>query len=153
MKMIPLKTKKRLDGSIYMAMSSVSQSRSPFLQQLLDLELSFLPCKKSCQFRLCYESSFEMILTTNKRFLFPSAIFIFLLALVGVFYPYNRGALFTALVVIYALTSGIAGYTGTSFYLQLEGKNWVSHALLCIFLSFFNHFCALCLNIHFTHFR
>ena len=54
-----------------------------------------------------------------------SAIFIFVLALVGVFYPYNRGALFTALVVIYALTSGIAGYTATSFYCQFEGANWV----------------------------
>jgi len=54
-----------------------------------------------------------------------STVFIFLLALVGVFYPYNRGALFTALVVIYALTSGIAGYTATSFYCQLEGTNWV----------------------------
>jgi hypothetical protein len=52
-------------------------------------------------------------------------VFIFILALVGVFYPYNRGALFTALVVIYALTSGIAGYTATSFYCQLEGTNWV----------------------------
>lgn len=41
------------------------------------------------------------------------------------FYPYNRGALFTALVVIYALTSGIAGYTASSFYHQLEGTNWV----------------------------
>lgn len=55
-----------------------------------------------------------------------STVFIFMLALVGVFYPYNRGALFTALVVIYALTSGIAGYTATSFYCQLEGTNWVS---------------------------
>lgn len=54
-----------------------------------------------------------------------STVFIFILALVGVFYPYNRGALFTALVVIYALTSGIAGYTATSFYCQLEGTNWV----------------------------
>jgi hypothetical protein len=35
--------------------------------------------------------------------------FIFLLAPVGVLCPYNRGALFTALVIIYALTSGIAG--------------------------------------------
>lgn len=49
-----------------------------------------------------------------------------MLALVGVFYPYNRGALFTALVVIYALTSGIAGYIATSFYCQLEGTNWVN---------------------------
>ncbi|CAF2258576.1 unnamed protein product [Brassica napus] len=57
--------------------------------------------------------------------LFTLTIFIFMLALVGVFYPYNRGALFTALVVIYALTSGIAGYTSASFYCQLEGKSWI----------------------------
>ncbi|KAE8684681.1 Transmembrane 9 superfamily member 2 [Hibiscus syriacus] len=49
---------------------------------------------------------------------------------VGVFYPYNRGALFTALVVIYALTSGIAGYTAATFYGQLEGTNWVRNLLL-----------------------
>lgn len=52
-------------------------------------------------------------------------MFIFLLALVGVFYPYNRGAFFTALIVIYSLTSGVAGYTSTNLYLQLEGTNWV----------------------------
>ena len=64
-------------------------------------------------------------------------MFIFILALVGVFYPYNRGSLFTALVVIYALTSGIAGYTATSFYCQLEGNNWVSvHRLLPIEVAF-----------------
>ncbi|XP_060200908.1 transmembrane 9 superfamily member 3-like [Lycium barbarum] len=59
--------------------------------------------------------------------LFTLTIFIFLMALVGVFYPYNRGALFTALLVIYALTSGVAGYTATSFYCQLEGTNWVKN--------------------------
>jgi hypothetical protein len=69
-----------------------------------------------------------------------SAISIFLLAIVGVFYPYNRGALFTALVVIYALTSGIAGYTATSFYLQLDGTNWVRHAFMHCFLKFFGAF-------------
>lgn len=47
MKMSPLKTKRRLDGSIFMVMSSVSPNRSLFLQQLLDLELSYLPCKTS----------------------------------------------------------------------------------------------------------
>ncbi|KAL4319606.1 hypothetical protein GQ457_18G023660 [Hibiscus cannabinus] len=41
--------------------------------------------------------------------LFTLMVFIFMLALVTVFYPYNRGALFTALLVIYALTSRIAG--------------------------------------------
>ncbi|GAA0157288.1 transporter [Lithospermum erythrorhizon] len=62
--------------------------------------------------------------------LFTLTLFIFIMALVGVFYPYNRGALFTALVVIYALTSGIAGYTAASFYCQLEGTNWVRNLLL-----------------------
>ncbi|XP_009615617.1 transmembrane 9 superfamily member 3-like isoform X1 [Nicotiana tomentosiformis] len=62
--------------------------------------------------------------------LFTLTLFVFLLALVGVFYPYNRGALFTALLVIYALTSGVAGYTATSFYCQLEGTNWVRNLVL-----------------------
>ncbi|CAH8353791.1 unnamed protein product [Eruca vesicaria subsp. sativa] len=78
--------------------------------------------------------------------LFTLTIFIFMLALVGVFYPYNRGALFTALVVIYALTSGIAGYTSASFYYQLEGKSWVRNLLLtgCLFCGpLFLTFCFL----------
>ncbi|XP_074579396.1 transmembrane 9 superfamily member 2-like [Curcuma longa] len=78
--------------------------------------------------------------------LFTLTVFIFVLALVGVFYPYNRGSLFTALVVIYALTSGIAGYTATSFYCQLEGTNWVRNLLLtgCLFCGpLFLTFCFL----------
>ncbi|GMY24765.1 transmembrane 9 superfamily member 2-like [Fagus crenata] len=76
-----------------------------------------------------YRSLFAAALGSGTQ-LFTLATFIFLLALVGVFYPYNRGALFTALVVIYALTSGIAGYTAASFYCQLEGNNWVRNLLL-----------------------
>ncbi|PSS36629.1 Transmembrane 9 superfamily member 3 like [Actinidia chinensis var. chinensis] len=72
-----------------------------------------------------YKSFFAAALGSGTQ-LFTLTIFIFVLALVGVFYPYNRGALFTALVVIYALTSGIAGYTAASFYCQLEGTNWSS---------------------------
>jgi len=80
------------------------------------------------------KSLFSAALGTGTQ-LFALTTFIFLLALVGVFYPYNRGALFTALVVIYALTSGIAGYVATSFYSQLEGTNWVRNLLLtgCLF--------------------
>ncbi|KAJ0964419.1 hypothetical protein J5N97_029541 [Dioscorea zingiberensis] len=76
-----------------------------------------------------HKSLFSAVIGSGTQLL-ALAIFIFLLAIVGVFYPYNRGALFTALVVIYALTSGIAGYTATSFYLQLEGTNWVRNLLL-----------------------
>ncbi|CAL9770817.1 unnamed protein product [Musa acuminata subsp. burmannicoides] len=78
--------------------------------------------------------------------LFALTVFIFILALVGAFYPYNRGALFTALVVVYALTSGIAGYTASSFYCQLEGTNWVRNVLLTGFLfcgPLFLTFCFL----------
>ncbi|GAA0138755.1 transporter [Lithospermum erythrorhizon] len=78
--------------------------------------------------------------------LFTLMVFIFILALVGVFYPYNRGALFTALLVIYALTSGVAGYNSTSFYCQFEGTNWVKNLLLAGFLfcgPLFLTFCFL----------
>uniref|UniRef100_A0A1D1XZ19 Transmembrane 9 superfamily member n=1 Tax=Anthurium amnicola TaxID=1678845 RepID=A0A1D1XZ19_9ARAE len=92
-----------------------------------------------------YKSLFSAVLGSGTQLL-ALAIFIFLLALVGVFYPYNRGAFFTALVVIYALTSGIAGYTATSMYLQLEGTNWVRNLLLtgCLFCGpLFLTFCFL----------
>eukprot|EP00256_Glycine_max_P055454 XP_014622643.1 transmembrane 9 superfamily member 2 isoform X2 [Glycine max] len=76
-----------------------------------------------------FKSLFAAALGTGTQ-LFTLTIFIFMLALVGVFYPYNRGALFTALVIIYALTSGIAGYYAASFYYMIEGKNWVKILLL-----------------------
>ena len=34
---------------------------------------------------------------------------VFMLSLVGMFYPYNRGAMLSACVVLYALTAGISG--------------------------------------------
>ncbi|KAA3466304.1 transmembrane 9 superfamily member 2-like [Gossypium australe] len=92
-----------------------------------------------------YKSLFAAALGSGTQ-LFTLTVFIFMLALVGVFYPYNRGALFTALVVIYALTSGIAGYVATSFYCQLEGTNWVRNLLLtgCLFCGpLFLTFCFL----------
>ncbi|KAI4299650.1 hypothetical protein L6164_033086 [Bauhinia variegata] len=76
--------------------------------------------------------------------LFTLSIFIFMLALVGVFYQYNRGSLITALVLIYAFTSGIAGYSSASFYHMLEGKNWARNLIFTgslfsapLFLTFF----------------
>lgn len=92
-----------------------------------------------------HKSLFSAVLGSGTQLL-ALAIFIFMLALVGVFYPYNRGALYTALVVIYALTSGIAGYTAASFYRQLEGTNWVRNLLFtgCLFCGpLFLTFCFL----------
>lgn len=81
-----------------------------------------------------HKSLFSAVLGSGTQLLVLT-IFIFVLSLVGVFYPYNRGALYTALVIIYALTSGIAGYVAASFYGQLEGRNWVRNLLLtgCLF--------------------
>ncbi|PKA66220.1 hypothetical protein AXF42_Ash006917 [Apostasia shenzhenica] len=92
-----------------------------------------------------YKSLFAAVIGSGTQLL-ALTMFIFLLALVGVFYPYNRGALFTALVVIYALTSGIAGYTASNLYLQFEGANWVRNLLLtgCLFCGpLFMTFCFL----------
>jgi MFS family permease len=59
---------------------------------------------------------------------------VFALALVGAFYPYNRGAMFTALIVLYALTAGIAGYSSASYYKQMGGTKWVTNLLLAAFI-------------------
>ncbi|KAK9803193.1 hypothetical protein WJX73_001092 [Symbiochloris irregularis] len=61
---------------------------------------------------------------------FAMAMSIFALALVGLFYPYNRGSLLTACVVLYALTAGIAGYTSLTLYRMLGGSNWVRCVLM-----------------------
>jgi hypothetical protein len=62
--------------------------------------------------------------------IFCLSLCIFALALVGVFYPYNRGALFTALIVLYALTACIAGYISTSYYMQVRAPNRCMHSPL-----------------------
>ncbi|KAI5069312.1 hypothetical protein GOP47_0015613 [Adiantum capillus-veneris] len=92
-----------------------------------------------------HKSLFCAVLGSGTQLL-TLAIFIFVLALVGVFYPYNRGALFSALVIIYALTSGIAGYNAGSYYRQMEGIHWVRNLILTGFLfcgPFFLTFCFL----------
>ena len=42
----------------------------------------------------------------------------------------SRGGLYVALIVLYAATSGIAGYSSASYYKQMEGVNWVSRQRL-----------------------
>mmetsp|Transcript_13838 Transcript_13838/g.29854 ORF Transcript_13838/g.29854 Transcript_13838/m.29854 type:complete len:608 (+) Transcript_13838:164-1987(+) len=66
--------------------------------------------------------------------IFYLSLFIFGMALVGAFYPYNRGALYTAIIVMYALTACIAGYVAASYYKQMEGELWVRNILLTCFI-------------------
>ncbi|CAI7922826.1 unnamed protein product, partial [Closterium sp. NIES-53] len=77
---------------------------------------------------------FCAVLGSGTQLLFL-VLFMFILTLVGVLYPFNNGGWWTALVVIYALTSGIAGYTSASFYKQMEGTNWAHSIVLtgCVF--------------------
>eukprot|EP00003_Mantamonas_plastica_P025064 TRINITY_DN4827_c0_g1_i5.p1 TRINITY_DN4827_c0_g1~~TRINITY_DN4827_c0_g1_i5.p1 ORF type:complete len:522 (+),score=117.36 TRINITY_DN4827_c0_g1_i5:3-1568(+) len=62
--------------------------------------------------------------------LFTLAMFILLLAVVGVFYPHNRGALYTASIVLYALTAGVGGFFSSKYYIQMGGKHWAWNVLL-----------------------
>ncbi|CAI5466688.1 unnamed protein product [Closterium sp. Yama58-4] len=77
---------------------------------------------------------FCAVLGSGTQLLFL-VLFMFFLTLVGVLYPFNHGASWTALVVIYALTSGIAGYTSASFLKQMEGTSWARNIVLtgCVF--------------------
>eukprot|EP00958_Prasinococcus_capsulatus_P019085 scaffold2298_cov388-Prasinococcus_capsulatus_cf.AAC.14 len=79
------------------------------------------------------KSLFCAFVGTGTQLLFM-VFFIFMLALVGVFYPYNRGALFTACILIYACTAGIAGYISSLYYKQMEGTNWVRNVILTAML-------------------
>ncbi|CAK7329110.1 unnamed protein product [Dovyalis caffra] len=56
--------------------------------------------------------------------------FLFVLAFVGILYPYNRGALFTSFVLLYALTSVVGGYTAASFHNQFSENGWERSVLL-----------------------
>ncbi|KAG2449123.1 hypothetical protein HYH02_005871 [Chlamydomonas schloesseri] len=80
-----------------------------------------------------YKNLFCAFVGTGTQ-LFYLALFVFVLALVGVFYPYNRGALYSALIALYALTAGIAGFVASSYYKQMEGELWVRNILLTCFV-------------------
>jgi len=72
------------------------------------------------------------------------AVGILLLALVGMFYPGSRGSLYTAAIVLYALTSAIAGAVSGNFFKKLGGTKWAWNIVLTASLyaaPFFLIFC------------
>jgi len=73
-------------------------------------------------------------------------IILLCLSVIGTFYPGNRGSVYTAFVILYALTSYIAGYVSTRLYVQLGGDKWASNAVLTALLFtgpfFLNIFCC-----------
>lgn len=54
---------------------------------------------------------------------------VILLAALADFYE-DRGAIMTALVICYTLTSFIGGYASAGFYTRMGGKNWIQVLLL-----------------------
>jgi len=53
--------------------------------------------------------------------LFSLVIFLLLLAIMNMFYPGNRGAMYTAAIVLYAVTAGTAGFVSAYMYCRLLG--------------------------------
>nr|XP_043613334.1 transmembrane 9 superfamily member 2-like [Erigeron canadensis] len=52
------------------------------------------------------------------------------LGLQGFFLPYVRGVFWNSLVIVYAVTNVVSGYTSVSFYSQLEGTTWMNNLLV-----------------------
>ena len=51
------------------------------------------------------------------------------LAVVGIFYHSSRGSMYSAGIVLYCLTTYIAGYVSCQLYLQLGGDKWATNAI------------------------
>ena len=82
----------------------------------------------------------------NGTQIFVLVVSLLLLLLAGTFYPGTRGSLYLSAVILYALTSIIAGYTSTYFYLQLNGTKWAIQSVVtaCLFaIPFFMTFCII----------
>jgi len=54
--------------------------------------------------------------------LFALVLFLLILAIMNIFYPGNRGAMYTAAIVLYALTAGFAGFVSAHLYCRLVGS-------------------------------
>jgi len=65
--------------------------------------------------------------------LFTLVFFILVLAVMNMFYPGNRGAMYTAAIVLYALTAGTAGFVSAHIYCRLsagESARWAWNLVL-----------------------
>ncbi|CAH1424124.1 unnamed protein product [Lactuca virosa] len=76
-----------------------------------------------------HKSLFAVALGVSSQLLLM-IIAILALRLLGVFQPYMRGIIWNALIIVYAVTFVVSGYTSVSFYSQLEGTNWIKNLLV-----------------------
>ena len=73
-------------------------------------------------------------------------IIIFALAMLDVFYPYNRGAFYTAAIISLCLTSIIGGYVSGSLHRQMEGNRWAGTMVLTIMCTVLPFMLVFCFN-------
>lgn len=59
----------------------------------------------------------------------PSLVII-VMALLGMFNVHRHGAINSAAIVLYALTSCVSGYVSCCFYTQINGQRWVWNIIL-----------------------
>lgn len=76
-----------------------------------------------------YRSFFCAFLGVGSQFLAISACMLFL-ALSGLYFPGNEGAIDVSAIVLYALTAIIAGERSTYFYTHMGGKAWSWNVVL-----------------------
>ncbi|KAF6017703.1 TM9SF1 [Bugula neritina] len=80
------------------------------------------------------KSLFCAVLGVGSQFL-TVATGCLLLALLGTFNVHKHGQLNTAAIILYAFTSGVAGYVAASMYKMMDGERWVWNINLtsCLF--------------------
>jgi hypothetical protein len=76
-----------------------------------------------------HPSLFSALVGHGMQFL-AIAFGVLLLAIVGVFYPTNKGGMQTAALVLYILTSFVAGYTSAALYHKMGGTQWAWNCVL-----------------------
>ncbi|CAG2191539.1 TM9SF1 [Mytilus edulis] len=83
-----------------------------------------------------FKSLFTAILGVGSQFL-ALATGIMVMAVLGMFNVHHHGSINSAGVILYAFTSGIAGYVAANMYKVLGGDNWVWNLNLtsCLFAA------------------
>lgn len=76
-----------------------------------------------------YKSLFCAVLGVGTQLLCICTGIIFM-ALFGMFKPHRHGSMNTAAILLYALTSCVAGYVSSSYYRKFQGGSWVSNIVL-----------------------
>ncbi|CBY36864.1 unnamed protein product [Oikopleura dioica] len=96
-----------------------------------------------------YISLLSAILGVGTQFL-AMACGILIIALCGGFKPGHGGAIHTYSIILYCITSSIAGYVSGSFYRKFGGHNWVRNIIMTAFL-FTGPFFTIWFTINCTH--